>query len=445
MNINIPTEVQRILDLLSIKGYEAYVVGGCVRDSLLGRIPQDWDITTNAKPHEVIDIFKNYKLVTVGLKHGTIAVIINNISYEITTYRIDGEYTDNRRPESVVFTKDIAMDLSRRDFTINAMAYNHNNGLIDLFNGNRDLSRGIIRTVGDPNKRFNEDALRMLRAIRFSSQLSFIIEDRTKLSIIKNVSLLNSVSAERIREEFNKILLSDIPSRGIRELVNTGLIDYIIPEIKNTIGFGQKSPYHDKDVYGHILSVVDNTSCDLVLRLAALLHDIAKPKCFTIDKNNVGHFHNHHRVGVEMVESILGNLKYDLTTIDNVKKLVKDHMTRFNCTTSKSLKGLVNRIGVHNIDRLIELCTADIKGGKPPHDLSSIIKIKELWNEILNEKHPLTIKDLHINGYDLIKLGVNEGKEIGAILNILLDMVLEDPELNKNKILISEALKIIRP
>lgn len=443
MNIYIPNEVQKILDNLMKEGYEAFVVGGCVRDSLIGKIPQDWDITTSAKPDEILDTFKNYKIIKSGLKHGTVTVIVNNTEYEITTYRIDGEYTDHRRPKDVTFTQDIQRDLARRDFTINAMAYNNDVGLIDPFKGRADLYKGVIKTVGDPDQRFNEDALRMLRAVRFSNQLRFEIGNDSKLSIINNSSLLKNVSKERIREEFNKILLSETPSPGIELLVDTKLVDYIIPDIKDTIGFDQRNPYHDKDIFRHTLRVIDNTRGDLVLRLAALLHDIAKPKCFSIDKNNIGHFYNHHRVGVEISERILKNLKYDCATIDDVKILVKEHMTKLNCTSPKSVKRLVNRVGLNNIDKLIELYTADIKGGKPPHDFSGIIKIKELWEKIQNEKHPLTIKDLKINGYDIMKLGIEEGKIIGIILNRLLDRVIDNPRYNEKEFLLKETQKVL--
>lgn len=439
MKINIPKEVEMILNTLYKNGYDGFVVGGCVRDSLLNRIPKDWDITTNAKPDKVMCIFEEFKVIPTGLKHGTVTIIIDNKHFEVTTYRIEGNYSDNRRPDNVEFTDNLLKDLSRRDFTINSMAYNNNKGLIDPFMGLIDLSERKIRCVGDPNTRFNEDALRMLRAVRFSSQLGFEIESMTKESIKKNSSLLRNVSMERINVEFNKILLSEVPSKGIENLIVTDLINYIMPELKNTIGFDQHNPHHDKDVFHHTMAVLDSTESDLILRLAALLHDIGKPHSFTIDKDNIGHFYNHHKKGMEIAGKILKRLKYDKKTIDAVKILVKEHMNKLNETTHKSVKRLINRVGIDNTARLFKLQIADIKGSKTPHDFSNIVRTIKLYEKILKEKQPLSVKELDISGYDLIELGVPKGKEIGIVLRYLLEMVLEKPELNKKEILIKEA------
>jgi len=444
LKIAIPREVEDLIKILEHSGYEGYIVGGCVRDSLIGKSPNDWDLTTNAKPEDITKIFSNYQILTSGIKHGTITVVIKDKNYEITTFRIDGDYVNNRHPEKVEYTNSIQMDLSRRDFTINAMAYSDKSGLVDPFNGYNDLVRGLIRCVGEPNKRFKEDALRMLRGIRFCTQLGFNIEGNTLRGIVDNSHLLNNISKERIRDELNKILLSPRPSIGIRLLVKTKLIDIILPEVRSLVGFNQHNPYHDKDVFEHTLAVLDNTDSDLILRLSALFHDIAKPQCFSIDEKGIGHFYNHHNFGVEITKNILLRLKYDNYTIEQVTRLIKEHMIKFHNLSIKSVKKLINRIGNHNMNRLIDLIIADIKGSKPPYDFSNIDEIKDQWEMVINENHPLTVKSLDINGNDLKKLGLEEGRGIGILLNKLLEVVLENPELNKKEYLIAEAIKIIK-
>ncbi len=442
MDIILPNGVNEIINMFFENGYEAYAVGGCIRDYLMGRRPKDWDIASNAKPQKIMEIFKEYTVIPTGLKHGTVTIIFNNIPYEVTTYRIEGEYIDSRRPSKVEFIEDITMDLSRRDFTINAMAYNKINGLIDPFDGRKDIESKIIRCVGNPNKRFNEDALRMLRAVRFSSELGFYIDRATRNSIKKNFHLLSNISKERITSEFNKILLSPKPSLGLKELISTDLIEYIIPEIKKTVGFEQHNPYHDKDVFQHTICVVDNVECDKVLRLGALLHDIAKPLCFSMDHEGIGHFYKHHSEGMEMANNILRRLKYDNQTIKDVKALVGEHMCRINEMTKKGVKRLIGRIGEENTFKLFKLQIADVMCSNKPKDISNILRMKELAEKIIYEKEPISTKDLAVNGHDLIKLGINQGKEIGLILNELLDMVIENPKLNNKEVLMKEVKKI---
>ncbi|WIF94242.1 CCA tRNA nucleotidyltransferase [Caminicella sporogenes] len=442
MKIKIPEEVEKILNTLYKNGFQGYVVGGCVRDTLLGRVPNDWDIATNAKPNQMLNIFKDYKVVPTGIKHGTVTIIVNNKQFEVTTYRIEGKYSDNRRPDKVEFTDDLEKDLSRRDFTINAMAYNYEKGLIDPYNGFSDLLDKKVKCVGNPDKKFEEDALRMIRAVRFSSQLDFEIDEAVTMSIVKNSKFVRNISKERIKTELNKILLSNVPSNGIKTLVDTDLIDYIIPEIREIVGFEQYSPYHDKDVFYHTMTTLDNTESDLILRLSALLHDIAKPRCFTIDKYNIGHFYNHCVVGAEMAEEILKKLKYDKKTISSVKMLIKNHMLRLNEITAKTVKRLINKMGTENVERLFKLQIADVKGSKYPHDFSNIEKAVDLYKKILSEKEPLTLKDLDIDGYDLIEIGIPRGREMGIILKKLLEKVFENPEMNKKKLLIQEAVFI---
>lgn len=343
IKIQISKGVEYIINTLQENGYEAYIVGGAVRDSLLERKVNDWDITTSANPQEVVNIFENlgYKIIPTGLKHGTVTILINSIGYEVTTFRVDGEYEDNRHPKEVKFTSNLREDLKRRDLTINAMAYNDKIGLVDYFYGLEDLNNKIIRCVGNSKDRFNEDSLRMLRCIRFASQLNFCMEESIKLNIRKLSRNIANVSMERIRDELCKILVSSQPVYGIRNIVELNLMDYIIPELKACVGFEQHNIHHDKDVYGHILSVVENVPNKLELRLAALLHDIGKPRCFSIGDNGQGHFYGHQKISADMTKDILKRLKFDNKTIDKVDKLVYNHMTRYNKLRTPNIKSLL--------------------------------------------------------------------------------------------------------
>lgn len=440
MQIQIPSDVHKILDILNINGYEGYIVGGCVRDSILNRKPNDWDICTNCTPEKMLDIFNIFKVIPTGLKHGTVTVVINNENYEVTTYRIDGEYSDGRHPAKVMFTNQLKEDLKRRDFTINAMAYNDKMGLIDYYEGLQDIYNKTIRCVGNPVKRFSEDYLRMLRAVRFSTQLEYKLEDYTFRAIQELSKSIIDISVERIREELNKILTADIPSNGLKLLNTTSLLKYIMPELEVCVGFNQYNPHHDKDVFNHILSVVDNTENDLILRLSALFHDIGKPKTFSLDKDGVGHFYNHNVKSAYITKKVMKRLKYDNKSINQVSILVKEHMSRYNNLSDKAIKRLINRVGSNNIDKLFNLQIADTKGSTKRHNIDDVIELKRQVERILNEKQPLSKKDLKITGHDLIELGVPEGKQIGEILSKLLEIVLENPELNKKDILIKNAL-----
>jgi tRNA nucleotidyltransferase (CCA-adding enzyme) len=434
MNFKIPDEVLFIIDTFHNNGFDAHIVGGCVRDCIINRVPNDWDVTTNALPESIMELFAH--TVPTGIKHGTVTVIINTNPYEVTTYRIDGEYSDNRHPDEVIFTDSLTEDLSRRDFTINAMAYSGKSGLIDPFHGLKDLENRIVRCVGDPNKRFNEDALRMIRAIRFACQLDFSIEEATFQAIGANSKLLKNISVERIREEFNKILLSSKPSKGIVFLKESGLLQLILPEIMPCIGFKQRNPHHHKDVFEHTLSVLDNSPENLVVRLAALFHDIGKPETFTVDEKGIGHFHGHQMKSMDIAERVLKRFKFDNNTLKSVIVLVKEHMNRHEALRTASIKKFINRVGLENLEDLFELQIADIKGSASPFDFSSIHYMKEEVTKILETKQPLTVKELALTGSDLLALGFKPGKLIGDILNHLLDAVLEKPELNTREQLI---------
>lgn len=439
MNIFVPKEVNFIINTFYKNNYEAYMVGGCVRDSILGITPKDYDLTTSAKPETTILLFN--KTIPTGLKHGTITILINNNPYEVTTFRTDGSYLDNRRPSSVNFVTDIKDDLSRRDFTINALAYNEIAGLIDYFNGVNDINNKLIRCVGDADKRFKEDALRMLRAIRFSCQLSFDIEISTLNAIKKNYLLISNISKERIRDELCKILISPNPSKGIKLLQETNLLEVILPDINSLVGFSSKCSNHNRNVFSHTLKVIDNTNDNLILRLSALFHDVGKINTLTpLNNGSFYGFPGHCLEGSIMAKKILSNLRFDNNTIEIVCKLIEHHLVLNVDTmpTKYEVKKLLNSVGKDNMPLLFALQRADIKSlNNPEPFLKKVSYTESLANEIINNKEPLIVKDLDITGKDLISiLGIKPGKLIGETLNHLLEKVLENPDLNSKESLL---------
>ncbi len=438
----IPENTRFALELLHSNGYDAFIVGGCVRDSILGRTPSDWDICSDAKPLKVQELFETsgVKVVTTGLKHGTVTLVFGDNRVEHTTFRTDGTYSDNRRPDTIEFTGNLMDDLSRRDFTINAMAYSPLKGLQDPFNGQGALKKRLVCCVGEPLERFAEDALRILRGIRFGAQLGFTLEENTKMAMASLRKTLSDISKERVRDELNKVLLSEMPSMALREMLDLGVLEYVVPQLMECVGFEQRNPNHDKDVFDHILSVVDNTEQVLIQRLAALFHDIAKPRCFTLGEDGIGHFYDHHMVGADMVESILRELKYDNDTILRVNILVHEHMSRYEKIRNATVNRFIARVGIDNLHHLFRLQIADELASAPPHDISRIIKLKEQCEKILNDKLPLTVKDLAISGRDLIELGMKPGPQMGITLNNLLDKVIEDPTLNTRETLLKIVL-----
>lgn len=438
MNINIPIDVNFIINTFYKNNFEAFMVGGCVRDCILNMEPKDYDITTSAKPEDTLSLFE--KTVPTGLKHGTVTVIINNTHYEVTTYRTEGQYLDNRRPSSVEFVSDIKEDLSRRDFTINALAYNNISGLIDYFNGISDIENKIIRCVGDEDKRFKEDALRMLRAIRFSCQLNFTIEEKTLNAIINNSKLINNISKERIRDELYKILTSNNASKGIDMLQKSGLLAEILPEINSLVNYSPLSIRHNKNVFAHTLNVIDKTNNNLILRLSGLFHDVGKLNTLTLEDDGIYRFPKHNIEGAKMSKEILEKLKFDNYTINAVSKLIEHHLV-LNVNympTRYEIKKLLIEIGEDIIYLLFDLQSADTRSlGTPDPFLKKINYIKDTVTDILKKKEPLYIKDLDINGEILIKeLNISSGKIVGDILKYLLERVLENPELNKKETLI---------
>ncbi len=427
----IPDDVLEVVKTLQRNAWEAYLVGGSVRDLLMNRVPSDYDVATSAQTSEIKACFS--RCVPVGEKHGTIAVLTGHRTVEVSTYKGQGRLGAEKRPG-------IENDLLFRDFTINAMAMDECGKVIDPYGGLEDLRHQMLRApAGQARDRIVEDPLRMMRAVRFCSTLGFELHPELRQAIAENCGLLAGVAVERIRAELNHILISERPAAGIRFLLQTGLMDYVIPELLPMAGFDQRNIRHDKDVLEHSLAVVEGVPPRLNVRLGALLHDVAKPRTCTVDESGVGHFYSHHLGGREMAKNILNRLKYDKQTIDDVVILVGEHMSRFAKIRDVGLKKLVNRVGEHNLEDLYDLQKADIMGSAPPFDFSGLEWMQSRIKQILYEKPPLSVKDLAINGNDLIELGFTPGPVMGRILNDLLEMVLEDADRNERAFLINKA------
>ncbi len=354
-----PKNVLFILNKLRENGFEAYIVGGSVRDKLMGIEPHDYDITTSARPEEIKKVFQAYKTVLIGEDFGTVGILLDNTLYEVTTFRIDGAYINNRKPEKVIFSKNLTEDLKRRDFTINAMAMDGDGNLYDPFNGQDDIKNKIIRAVGDPNERIREDALRMMRAIRFAGRFRFFIEEELFDAISLNASLLKKIAPERIFDEFSKMITGESPSHYLLLMEETGILDVIFPELKRTVGFVQFSPYHDKTLFDHLICVMDNVKPDLSLRLAGLFHDISKVDTLSIGEDGRGHFYGHEVLGADKVEEILKRYRLPNKTIEKVKILILDHMKVHAEMTDKALRRQIKRVGRDNILDLYDLLIAD--------------------------------------------------------------------------------------
>lgn len=438
MNIHIPEEVRYLLKVLDDNGFNGFIVGGCVRDFLLNVKVEDWDITTNALPENIISIFKGNRIITTGLKHGTITVVVNKKHFEITTFRVDGEYSDNRRPDTVKYVNNLKDDLSRRDFTINAMAYNEKSGLIDIFHGEQDLNNHIIRCVGDADSRFREDALRMLRAVRFSAKLGFDIHMLTQNAICKNASLIKNISKERIREELNKILLSDYPDR-IYLLISNRLMSYIIPEFLRCIGLPQRQHCNNNDVGEHIIKTVGYAERKLIFKLTMLLHDIGKPYCEHIYSDSVDSYPGHEVISSQIAGEVLNRLKYDKKTIEKVKKLIFYHETEID-TTPKTIREWLSKLGEEDLRDLLIIKKYDLMGqGFKCYDekYNKLERSQKILEGIVDSGECFSREGLEINGEDLISLGYKEGQDIGKIIDRLLKMVIEDPSINTKEKLLS--------
>ena len=431
-----PKEVLFILNKLNEEGFDAYIVGGCVRDKLLGLHPHDYDITTSAKPNEIKRVFKDFKTILIGEEFGTVGVLIDETLYEVTTFRIDGKYLNFRKPENVTFSKSLREDLKRRDFTINAMAMDSSGELYDPFGGKKDLDDKILRAVGRPNERIKEDAIRILRAIRFAGRFDLFIEDELFDAISFERKLLKKISPERIFDEFSKMITSERPSYYLLLMDETGVLDVIFPELKRTVGFSQFSPYHDKTLFDHLVCVMDEVRPDLALRLAALFHDISKVDTLSIGEDGRGHFYGHEVLGADLVSEILKRYRVSNKIIDKVKILILDHMKVHSEMTDKALRRQIKRVGRDNVLDLYDLLIADCRCTRIDRDASFIIKRKNRVKELLDEKEMKTEKFLEINGNDIKALGFKEGKIIGKILKDLENLVLDDPEKNKRDYLI---------
>ncbi len=437
----LPRAVTRIIELLEEKGFEAYAVGGCVRDCLLGETPLDWDITTSASPADVKRIFN--RTIDTGIAHGTVTVRMYGGSYEVTTYRIDGDYSDGRHPDSVTYTAELAEDLKRRDFTINAMAFHGNRGLVDLFGGMDDLKKGIIRCVGEPESRFGEDALRMLRAIRFSARLGFDIAPDTYAAIKKLCGTISKVSAERIRDELLKLITSDHPDRLLL-VYESGLSSVFFPELDRMFATEQNTPHHYTDVGHHTLAVLEALPADDILRLAGLLHDIAKPLSRKTDHKGRDHFTGHPVAGENLSIDIMKRLKLDNATIAKVSRLVRFHDERL-IPSSVNARRLAARFA-GDMEGLFELKRADIAAQSDymrEDKLKAVDQLEEFYKESKNCGDCLEISQLAITGRDIIELGIDRGPEIGRLLGLLLMETVDDPDMNTRERLLQRVGELI--
>ena len=441
LHITPPAPVQTALQTLSAAGFEAFIVGGCVRDALRGAEPHDWDCTTNAKPEAICACFRDYHVIETGLQHGTVTVVIDRMPIEITTYRIDGAYADHRRPDSVTFTDSLTDDLARRDFTVNAMAYHPERGLIDPFGGTGDLHSGIIRCVGRPQDRFDEDGLRILRAMRFASVLDFSVEPQTAEAIRLQKDLLKHISAERIDTELTK-LLCGIGAETVLQAFSDVLFT-ILPELAPMLHFDQQNPHHDYDVYTHTLKVVSACPPEPVLRWAALLHDTGKPHTFTMDARG-GHFYGHAAISKQIAERALKAMKCDRKRFDRVLLLVEKHDLVLT-PTEKQIKRLVRQIGDEAAEQLLLLHKADVTAQAACHRAARIEesdRMLALLQELRAADACMSLKQLAVSGRDLLDAGVPQGKPVGMILNRLLEAVIEGTLSNEKTELLQYAEKL---
>lgn len=443
MVINLPEKVKYIIDSITEAGFEAYAVGGCIRDSILGREPSDWDITTSARPEQVKALFS--RTVDTGIAHGTVTVMLDREGYEVTTYRIDGEYEDHRHPKEVVFTSRLVEDLRRRDFTINAMAYNETSGLVDAFDGMGDIRRGVIRCVGRAGERFTEDALRILRALRFSAQLGYTVEEGTRQAIRELAPSLAAISAERIAVELVKLLVSPHPDY-LCQAYDMGVTAVILPELDRCMETPQNHPHHCYTVGEHILHSLWGVPAVKDMRLAMLLHDIGKPRTLETDSQGITHFHGHPAVSARMAEEILRRLKLDNDTIITVRRLVEFHDYGNNVPPTPAIvRRAMNRIGEDIFAKLLIIKRADIMA-QSEYRRREKLELVDAWDReyrgIVARGQCISLKNLAVSGKDLIAAGVKPGPELGTILQQMLDHVLEVPEDNTREKLLTIFLKV---
>ncbi len=428
--ITLPKEVIILLEELNKAGHSAYVVGGCVRDSLLGLTPGDWDICTSALPDEMKDCFSRYHIIETGLQHGTLTIRINHQSYEITTFRTDGDYQDCRHPKQVTFVSNIKEDLARRDFTINAMAYHPEEGLIDFYDGQKDLQDNLLRCVGDGKLRFSEDALRIMRGLRFAATYGFSIENKTSDAIILKKHLLTQIAVERISVELKKLLMGDYVESVLMKYCDVFAV--LIPELAPMFHFEQKNPHHLYDVWTHTVKSVCSSAKNIWVRLAVLFHDIGKPSTFSLDENGVGHFYSHSKASAELTEIILKRMKFDGVTVNCVTELVKYHDAQIDAN-EKSVKRWLNKIGTERFEQLLLVKDADASSTVyATEKRSKLSEIRATYTKVIQDNACFSLKDLAITGNDLISCGISPGKQIGILLNKLLYSVI-DGEISNQK------------
>ena len=440
MEIHIPTGARKIIARLEQHGYEAYIVGGCVRDSLMGKRPSDWDICTSARAEEMMALFEDKRVIPTGIQHGTLTILAEDGAYEVTTFRIDGEYLDHRHPKSVAFTRELAEDLSRRDFTINAMAWHPERGLIDLFGGVEDLRDRLVRAVGDPVQRFNEDGLRMLRMVRFATVLDFDYDPATYDAVRKQGHLLQYISKERIQVELNKILLAAHPARGLEDLYTLGMYPYIIPLMCHTVGFAQRGGHHFLDVFEHSLLAVGVIAPELVLRLTMLLHDIGKPFVWDSSESlSYDRFDDHAPASAKLAGKILRDLKYDNATRKDVVELIAHH-NDILLPDPVNVRRALARLGEVQTRRLVQVKVADLiahdLAGEREKILALFAEISDVIDEVVARGDCTSVKALAIGGQDMMALGLS-GRAIGQMLNAALELVLEKPEMNTRETLLN--------
>ena len=439
--INLPEQVRRALARLEAAGHEAFVVGGAVRDCVRGAgTGTDWDITTSALPEETETIFSGYRVIEAGMKHGTVTVLLDGEPLEITTYRVDGGYSDHRHPDEVRFTRSLREDLRRRDFTMNAMAYSPRTGVVDPFGGQADLAAGVVRCVGEPDRRFQEDALRILRALRFASALGMGIHPDTARAARDSRTLLTSVAAERVRVELTKLLCGADAERVLLEFPD--ILSVPLPEIGAMVCFDQHNPHHDRDVWAHTAAVTAAIPARPVLRWAALLHDVGKPPCFSLAEDGVGHFYGHAAESARMADGILRRLRFDTDSREEIVRLIRYHDLPIQ-PERRPVKRLMNKLGPDTVRRLIELHKADTRGQAAlcAGRIAEYDAVAAVLDEILNEKECFSLRDLAVNGTDMMSIGL-AGRDIGRALNACLTAVMEEKLPNERAALLEYAEQV---
>lgn len=442
MTMDMPKNVDTAINLLQSAGFEAYAVGGCVRDSLLGKTPNDWDITTSAKPEDMKSVFADFHCIDTGIKHGTVTVVIDGEPLEITTFRLDGEYEDNRHPKSVTFTSDLGADLGRRDFTVNAMAYSKKTGTVDLFGGQNDLKNKIIRCVGDPDRRFNEDALRILRALRFASALDFEIEEKTAQSLLKNRALLGNISEERIAKELLKLVCGKGAKRILTDFAP--VLFEILPELQPIYKNSHDNPHHCYDIYEHTLIAVESIDPEPTLRFAMLLHDCGKPAVKKFDENGVAHFYGHQRISAEISAQILARLKVSNKFRDEILFLVSNHDRWELYENTEKMPRYLSKFGLDGVLKLLKVMRADVLAQSPEYRyrLDQIADAEEIAKNLAAQKPCLSLSELQINGRTLMDIGIPQGRKLGAVLAQLLDEVIDGVTKNTQEALTTRAREI---